>query len=293
LRWEQFRQARRIHGGAAGLCAAWLGVRLARVPIPSSRLRQRLFRRLYGGKYAALDESELERPLAEFRSLNELFTRGVRATHRPSPDGKTAFLCPCDGTVQDFGRLDEHRVLTVKGVAYRLAELCPGIDVRPFRQGIYAIIFLSPADCHRVFSPAEGRLVEALHVPGRRLLVHPPYQRPEFPVFSLNERVVLRMERPQGDYLLVLVAGWGVGHITSPLPIDWQRSRKRISAARMPTPLQVDRGQWIATFELGSTVIVAVPPSDAEKPLLQVGQRVQFHQALLTTPEAQRPPTGG
>ena len=57
IRLEQFRQARRIHGGLRGLCLAVLGVKLARVPIPSRRLRQRLFRNLYARMYPpGLDE---------------------------------------------------------------------------------------------------------------------------------------------------------------------------------------------------------------------------------------------
>src|SRR5947207_869669 len=82
-RLEQFRQARRIHGGTLNMCAASLGVKLSRVPIPSRWLRERVYRTLYGKKYKLLNESELDRPLAEYRSLNALFTRGVRPECRP------------------------------------------------------------------------------------------------------------------------------------------------------------------------------------------------------------------
>src|SRR5262249_13611329 len=74
---EEVRQAARIHGGFLRMCAAALGVKLARLPIPSRRLRSRLYRTVYGKKYAALNESELERPLADYPSFNALFTRGV------------------------------------------------------------------------------------------------------------------------------------------------------------------------------------------------------------------------
>jgi phosphatidylserine decarboxylase len=42
-----------------------------------------------------------------------------------------------------------------------------------------------------VFSPHDAHVEEVIHVPGLRLLVHPPYQKKEYPVFSLNERVIL------------------------------------------------------------------------------------------------------
>src|SRR5262249_50655720 len=91
-RLEQFRQARRIHGGTINLCAASLGVKLSRIPIPSRWLRERVYRTVYGKKYKSLNEAELDRPLGEFRSLNDLFTRGVRAEYRPIPDTHAQLL---------------------------------------------------------------------------------------------------------------------------------------------------------------------------------------------------------
>jgi phosphatidylserine decarboxylase len=75
---EQYRQARAIHGGMMNLCAASLAVRLSRLPIPTKRLRLRVYGTIYGKKYPPLDENELERPLWAYRSFNALFTRGVR-----------------------------------------------------------------------------------------------------------------------------------------------------------------------------------------------------------------------
>src|SRR5262249_11841163 len=154
-RLEQVRQARNIHGGIVGLCVAALGVKLSRVPIPSRRLRLLVYRAVYGGKYTALDESDFEQPLWAYRSLNALFTRGVRPECRPIAEGAGKFLCPCDGRVQEVGRLRSDRLLTVKGVEYTVAALLPGLDPRPFHDGHYGIFFLSPADCHRVFSPQD------------------------------------------------------------------------------------------------------------------------------------------
>lgn len=218
IRLEQFRQARRIHGGLAGLSLAVLGVKLSRLPIPSRRLRQRLFRDLYARMYPpGLDEQEAERPLGDYRSFNDLFTRGVRSGRRPIPSNTTDLLSPCDGTVQDIGRVDGGRLLTVKGIEYSVGSLLADADVRPFEGGLFAIIFLSPIDCHRVFSPLDGRLEEVVHVPGARLLVHPPFQRPEYPVYTLNERMIFRLSADSGPCAVVMVAGWGVGNITVPL----------------------------------------------------------------------------
>ncbi len=284
-RLEQLRQARRIHGGALNMCAAAIGVKLARVPIPSRRLRRFVYRTVYGRKYSPLAEDQLDRPLGEFRSLNELFTRGVRPEARPLPMASNLFVCPCDALVQDIGSLQRDTLLTVKGIEYTLASLLPGCDTRPFAGGSFGIFFLSPVDCHRVFSPQAGLLQEIIHVPGRRLLVHPPFQRAEFPVFALNERVIIRLATPLGSCILVLVAGWGVGNITHPWLARPRLSKRRITRRCFDAPLEIERGQWIATFELGSTVIMIVEPRAGLSPLVARDAKVNYGQAVFSVPE--------
>jgi phosphatidylserine decarboxylase len=288
-RLEQFRQARRIHGGLLNMWAASLGVKLSRLPIPSRKLRERLYRTVYGSKYKSLNEAELDRPLADFRSLNELFTRGVRPEFRPISAGSGEWLCPCDSTIQDLGNLQEHPLMTVKGIEYSLDSLLPGIDTQKYRNGPFAIFFLSPADCHRVFAPATGAICEIKHIPGRRLLVHPPYQRKEFPVFTLNERVIIRMSTSIGECVVVMVAGWGVGNITHPFEAPLSASSRRITACEFRPPRSVERGEWIATFELGSTVILITEPRAGLMPMIARDQQVLYGQSAFRfdTPEGE------
>ena len=71
IKLEQYRQAKRIHGGLLGLCVAALGVKLSRVPIPSKRLRTSLFRTIFRNKYGGLDEQEAEQELGGAPELGE------------------------------------------------------------------------------------------------------------------------------------------------------------------------------------------------------------------------------
>jgi phosphatidylserine decarboxylase len=282
IRWEQIRQARTIHGGLAQLCLAVLAIKLSRVPIPSRRIRRRLFRDQYVRRYPpGLNEEESERPLEDYPSLNALFTRGVRPEHRPIPAGTPAVLSPCDGRVQDVGRVDGGTLMTVKGIEYSLASLLADDDPHPFEGGLFAIIFLSPIDCHRVFSPADGRLERVVHVPGSRLLVHPPLQRPEYPVYTLNERMILRLSTDAGPCAVVMVAGWGVGNITLPLAPGFRAGSRRVQSLGWDSPPVVGRGDWIATFELGSTVILLTSPSPGATPMITPNEKVCYGQPLF------------
>ena len=237
---------------------------------------------MYGKKYKSLNEGEMDRPLAEFRSLNDLFTRGVRAECRPIPDTDRQLLCPCDSTIQDVGKLRENTLLTVKGIEYSLESLLPDMNTRRFRNGSFAIFFLSPADCHRVFAPGAGVIHEIRHVPGRRFLVHPPYQRREFPAFTLNERVILSLTTTVGECVLVMVAGWGVGNITHPFDAPRRFSRRRITRHEFTTPRPVERGEWIATFELGSTVILITEASARFIPEVACEDQVVYGQPAFS-----------
>jgi phosphatidylserine decarboxylase len=284
IKFEECRQAMRIHGGLIPLCVAALGVRLARLPIPTRRLRLSLYRTVFGKKYRGLDESEAEQPLWAYRSLNAFFTRGLKPECRPIPTATPQYLCPCDGTVQEIGPIQHDKIWTLKGVAYTLKSLLPGVDTRPFEGGQFAIVFLSPVDCHRIFCPQDGQLVEAIHVPGFRLLVHPPYQRPEYPVYTLNERMILRFATALGPCLVVMVAGWGVGNITLPHDPSF-RPRSRAAARRTwSPPVSVERGDWVATFELGSTAVVIAPPAADVVPLVSSNEKVKYGQPLFTYP---------
>lgn len=256
VRREQFRQARQIHGGLSGMLTAWLGVQLSRLPIPTAALRRKVYGTVYGGRYPALNEDELDKPLEEYRSLNELFTRGVREEQRPVCGRTEVLVSPVDGTIQEAGAVGNDCVFHVKGIRYSLESLCPETDVQSFRGGQFATLFLSPRDCHRVYSPTKAQLTRLVHVPGRRLLVHPPYQRAEFPVFVLNERLVMELNTEHGRLLAVLVAGWGVGCLTHPFPTPLRIRSGRVTASDLNPALTLERGEWMATFELGSTVIL-------------------------------------
>ena len=270
-RIEQCRQALRIHGGVLPMCAAALAVRLSRIPIPSRRLRTKVYRTIYGKKYAPLEETEAERPLEEYRTFNALFTRGLRPEARPIASCSEEFLSPCDGTIQDLGSVDHNKI----------DSLLAGAEGAEFDGGSFAIIFLSPTDCHRIFSPQDGCIESVTHVPGYRLLVHPPFQRREYPVYSLNERVILRLKTPLGQCALVLVAGWGVGHITLPFDRNYRVRSGRMTRTSYSTPIRVDRGSWIGTFELGSTAILITQKGMSNTARANLNEKIRYGQPLF------------
>ena len=287
IRKEQRKQARGIHGGRLKMLIAWLGVTLSRLPIPSRSLRGKLFRSVFGQKYDSLNEEEAEFPIEDYPTLNAVFTRGLKPECRPIPETDSQYLVPCDCRVQETGNIDGETILTAKEIDYTLSSLCPDMDISRYQNGRYAILFLSPADCHRVFSPQAGRVEEAMHIPGSRLLVHPPFQRKEFPTFTLNERMVFRIETPLGSCLVIMVAGWGVGDITLPWDPEFRCSSRNITRKQYDEPTQLERCGWLATFNLGSTAIVITEPNEKSEVLVADDEKLQYGQSLFDFPPSQ------
>ncbi len=282
IRREEDRQAKSIHGGLRGYFVAKLAILMSRLWLPTKGLRLLLYRILSNKYPPGINQAEAELPLHKYSSLNALFTRGIKPEYRPISAGKSEFISPCDGTVQDVGRIEEGQIITLKDIRYLPESLLPSVKIKTFEGWNYIIIFLSPLDCHRVFSPQDGHLEEVIHVPGARLLVHPPFQRPEFPVYTLNERMIFMFSTGINPCILVMVAGSGVGNITLPMLPKFKPQGRLIASQTLSPPISIKRGEWLATFELGSTVILLVPPHEKRKSIVSPNEKVKYGQAIFS-----------
>ena len=211
-----------------------------------------------------INEEEAEFPLHEYSSLNSLFTRGVKSKHRPISRGKYELLCPCDGTIQDVGCIEQGQIITLKGIKYLPESLLPQVEMKTFDGWNYVI-------------------ENIIHVPGARLHVTPSFQNPEFPVYTLNERMIFIFSTTIGLCILVMIAGSDVGNITLPALPDFKPVGYSITNKNLCSPIPVNRGEWFATFELGSTVILLFPPQNERKSILiSPNEKVKYGQPIFS-----------
>lgn len=103
--------------------------------------------------------AEVSKPLEEFTSLHDFFTRELQEDARPI-DAGDALVSPVDAKVESFGHITDDMVFMVKGKAYRLEDLL-GNEQRAnaYRNGRYIVFYLSPADYHRMHSPVDAHVV--------------------------------------------------------------------------------------------------------------------------------------
>lgn len=219
----------------------------------ASRLATGAFVRAYG-----VDLSEAEGSLADYPTLEALFTRRLRPGARPVDPDPDALVSPVDGTVAAVATTSRGRIEVAPGrdlaIADLLGEPVDGeLDV--------AVLYLSPRDYHRVHVPREGTAVAWRYVPGTLWPVFPAAVRRVDGLFARNERLVFRFSDAAGPpWWAVMVGAFGVGRITSPLCAVTSNVGAAGSEAEITPARPVARGEELGTFHLGSTVVLAAPP---------------------------------
>ncbi len=200
--------------------------------------------------------------LASYGTFNEFFSRALKAEARPMAEAR--FVCPVDGAISQLGPIQHDQIFQAKGHSYTTTALLGGeADLaRPFREGMFATLYLSPKDYHRIHMPCDGRLTQMIHVPGDLFSVNPATAASVPGLFARNERVICLFETAHGPLALVLVGATIVGSMAT----TWHGvvNPPRPSRPRCwhyaPDEVRLRQGEEMGRFLLGSTVVLLWPP---------------------------------
>ncbi len=218
-------------------------------------------------RFAALfviDLSEAaETEINAYPCFNAFFTRALAKGARPLPDDPQALLSPVDGMLSATGRIDGTRLFQCKGHSFPLVDLLGAADLaNPFIDGLFATLYLSPRDYHRIHMPLTGRLIHTVHIPGRLFSVNPTTVANVPGLFARNERLVTVFDTQIGPMALVLVGAIFVGSIETIWSGVVTPPRGRI-LTRIDYPpgtgVEIARGRELGRFNMGSTVILLLP----------------------------------
>jgi phosphatidylserine decarboxylase len=206
-----------------------------------------------------MDEA-LETDINAYPSFNHFFTRALKPDVRPIASAANAIASPADGAVSQAGDLDGGYIIQAKGKNYSVVDLLGGSKSRAkqFKDGKFATIYLSPKDYHRLHMPLTGALREMVHIPGRLFSVNAVTADGVPNLFARNERVAAIFDTEAGPMALVLVGAIFVASIET----VWHGVVTPPSAKSVYTwsyakqPVQLQRGEEMGHFNMGSTVIV-------------------------------------
>ena len=214
-----------------------------------------------------LEEVKLQAP-GDFATFNEFFIRELKEGAREIDDDSDALVSPVDGTVSYAGDIRVDNLFQAKGIDYTLGDLLATDleEVERYIDGRFATIYLAPYNYHRVHAPFAGELVAARYVPGDLFSVNEATVSRLRGLFRRNERLVMHFRTGFGPAALIFVGALNVGSISTPWTGEI-RPRKAgvvdaLDLSRHPT--QVAKGDLLGWFNMGSTVILLMPPGVCE-----------------------------
>lgn len=235
-----------------------------------------------------LDEAAEPDPNA-YPTFNAFFTRALKPNARIADADPRALLMPADGHISQCGDIEalndrDGRIFQAKGQSFTVSELLGDeAAAAPFADGLFATVYLSPRDYHRVHMPWAGTLRETVHVPGRLFSVGTDAVKSVPRLFARNERLVCHFDTDFGPMCQVMVGALlvsGVETVWSGVEIPAYGDRITRKDYRGQN-ITLDRFAEMARFNYGSTVIVLLPkgvatlsPALTSETPVQLGQRL-------------------
>jgi len=219
---------------------------------------------------------------SRFTSLHDCFTRELKNGARPLAAGADLLVSPCDAVVGEFGTLDGLELLQAKGFPYELAELLGSAeDADAFRDAQFLTLRLKSSMYHRFHAPCDARLTRLRYISGDTWNVNPVALKSIERLFCRNERVVLPLERADGDRVVlvavaaILVASLRLHGLPQPLNLEY-RGPNEFELSR-----RYDKGDEIGYFEHGSTIVLLAPCSLEFVESLASGRTVRMGEPIM------------
>lgn len=208
--------------------------------------------------------SEAANPdIASYTTFNAFFTRPLAPHARPLAHAD--FICPVDGAISQFGKIEQDQIFQAKGHHYTTTALVGGnaTTAKQYENGMFACLYLSPKDYHRIHMPCDGHLQKMTYVPGDLFSVNPATAQGIPGLFARNERVVCEFTSEQyGNFVMVLVGATIVGSMAT---VWHDAPHGIINPPRLATVktwtytdknIRLKQGDEMGRFLLGSTVVM-------------------------------------
>ncbi len=216
-----------------------------------------------------------------YRSFNQFFTRALADGARLICDDDVC--CPADGQVSQAGIIEHGRIFQAKGHSFTVQELLGGDEqlAALFDGGLFATVYLSPRDYHRVHMPVAGRLLRSIYIPGDLFSVNTTTAENVPNLFARNERLVAIFDTEYGEMAVVLVGAMIVAGIETVWAGQVAPRLRKIETqdfVNAPAPVHLKKGEEMGRFKLGSTAIVLFRKSSDLEWEVKAGDAVKMGQ---------------
>jgi phosphatidylserine decarboxylase len=212
----------------------------------------------------------------DYRSLADFFVRPLAAQKRPLPANEQFILSPADGRLSELELIVKDWATQVKGKTYLISRLlAANID---FSQAWYmATIYLSPGNYHRFHYPVSGRISGCFHGGSRLFPVNTFSSARVKQLYIKNERLVTRIDLQGSSIYVVAVGATFVGSIAMEYLPAGLPAKNNWRKFDIPVSQMAEMGR----FNMGSTIIMALPAAIIEKVVAEKGKPIRVGEPLF------------
>jgi phosphatidylserine decarboxylase len=183
---------------------------------------------------------EIEKDAAAYPNLHSFFIRNLKKGVRKVEGEKDIVISPVDGMMAETGVVTGSLNMRVKGKDYSIEEMLGTREkAEQYEGGQYMILYLSPADYHRIHSPLGATVLDRWELGRHSYPVNEAGLKFGLRTLSKNFRSITEVSHVSGKMCLVKVGAMFVNSIEyTNEGSEWEK------------------GEEIGYFSFGSTVIL-------------------------------------
>lgn len=222
-------------------------------------------------RFYRVNVSEIEGETSGYSNLSHFFSRKLAPGARSFCGDENTVHSPVDARVASCGEITNDQAIQVKGQWYSVSALT-GMPSARIEGGVYLTLYLSPRDYHRIHAPLPGKVLAITHVAGTLYPVNRCGVRSVHKLFLRNERTITTCQFANSTYHLVCVGAFGVGSIRVTAPFiahAYPRRRRAKFHTLFCGSHEIERGEELGYFSLGSTVVLIFEKNQFERTVVE------------------------
>ncbi|MCG8379667.1 MAG: archaetidylserine decarboxylase [Proteobacteria bacterium] len=196
----------------------------------------------------------------DYQSFNSFFTRKLKPDARTWAKDPDHVLSPVDGNISQIGQINDDNIIQAKAMNYSLTRLLSNETraVELLNNGLFATLYLSPRDYHRIHMPVSGKLIKSIYVPGNLFAVNTASVRTVDQLFARNERFISLFDTEIGLMAQIMVGAVFVGSMDTVWlgQITPTKHREITVQQYEENEVHLNQGDEFGHFNMGSTVIL-------------------------------------
>ena len=242
-----------------------------------------------------VDLTEIKKPIEEFETLNEFFTREIKENIRTIDT--EALVSPCDARIASLG-IVSNTLESIKGSEYSFARFLTGNsenELDDYRNSLkkdknnelyYITLYLAPGDYHRFHSPTEWQITYRRHLFGYLLGVFELNLWRKKDIFTINERVAYFGKWKYGALHFVAVGAYNVGSISVKCDPELSTNKRSFKFPldyfeQQTIDYNTDKGEEFGMFNTGSTIVLIFEAPKNIEWKVKIGDRVKVGNKLI------------